>query len=89
MIMKKTNKIMRKFRMWLIKKLGGITPDACRKNGDNAFDLGTYITLDCLIDFADRELYGLSGDEWSARMYRHICDGRRQMQERVSKNGRS
>lgn len=73
-----TKTMIKKFKSWIIHRLGGVTINEIEQKDSNSFDMGTYVTLESLRDYA-RSLNGLSADEWCRRMYAHIDDSIKQL----------
>lgn len=53
----------KKFKIWIIHRLGGVTINEIERKNSNSFDMGIYVTLEFLRDYA-RSLNGLPADEW-------------------------
>lgn len=73
-----TKTMFNKFKNWIIHRLGGVAENEFKQEGCHTFDVGTYVTLTSLRDYA-RDLNGLSADEWCRRMYAHIDDSIKQL----------
>ena len=73
-----TKTMIKKFKSWIIRRLGGFTEDEIKQEGCHTIDVGTYVALTSLRDYA-RSLNGLSADEWCRRMYAHIDDSIKQL----------
>lgn len=63
---------MKKFKIWLIHLLGGVTVSESRKKYEKIFLLGMKGACIDILDYAD-SLYGKPADEWCKLVYERIC----------------
>lgn len=60
--------MIKKFKTWLIHRLGGMTGQESIESDHNSYDLGVYTTVIAARTFAHR-LYGKPAEEWCKAMY--------------------
>lgn len=68
---------MKKFKIWLIHLLGGVTVEESKNSGKGYYRIGMLFTLADLKHYAE-SLNGKSADEWCKLMYEYIC-GRKEI----------
>lgn len=54
---------MKKFKIWLIHQLGGVTVEESRESDMNSAYVGAYVALTTIKEYAD-SLNGTPADEW-------------------------
>lgn len=63
----------KKFKTWLIHRLGGMTREESNESDHNSYDTGVYTTMISVRNVAKR-LYGRPAEEWCKAMYRYLDD---------------